>query len=168
MCVTPRTLRRLIADPDPAHRPDGVESFNPTAFGRPPHGRVVAFAHEHGLSQIGGSDAHTLDAIGRCWTTFPGRSAEDLRRAILDGTTHAHGSFHGASQVGTFGRQLRKYGRDARDELTGRLRRTGTGRDHGYPGGRSRPPRFVHPEELAEPPSMSTPHPLEQGGAGSR
>ena len=58
-----------IADPDPAHRPDGVESFNPTAFGRPPHRRVVAFAHEHGLSQIGGSDAHTLDAVGRCWTT---------------------------------------------------------------------------------------------------
>ena len=44
-----------------------------------------------------------------------------------------------AGQLGTFGHQLRKRGRDARDEIVGRLRRDGTGRDHGYPGGRLRP-----------------------------
>ena len=59
------------------------------------------------------------------------------------GTTEHHGSFHGATgQLGTFGQQLRKRGRDAKDEVTGRIRRDGTGRDHGYPGGRQRPPRF--------------------------
>ena len=42
-------------------------------------------------------------------------------------------------------RQLRKRGRDARDEVAGRVRRDGTGRDHGYPGGRHRPPRFETP-----------------------
>jgi hypothetical protein len=51
-------------------------------------------------------------------------------------------------QLGTFGEQMRKRGRDARDELRGRLRRDGTGRDHGYPGGRQRPPRF---EPVARP-----------------
>jgi hypothetical protein len=45
-------------------------------------------------------------------------------------------------QLDTFRQQLRKRGRDARDEFIGRARRDGTGRDHGYPGGRLRPPRF--------------------------
>ena len=45
-------------------------------------------------------------------------------------------------QLGTFRDQLRKRGRDARDEALGRVRQDGTGRDHGYPGGRQRPPRF--------------------------
>ena len=39
-----------------------------------------------------------------------------------------------------FGRQLRKRAVDLRDEVGGRIRRDGTGRDHGYPGGRARPP----------------------------
>jgi hypothetical protein len=39
----------------------------------------------------------------------------------------------------TLGRQFRKYGRDARDEIGGRLRRDGTRRDLGFPGGRVRP-----------------------------
>jgi hypothetical protein len=49
-------------------------------------------------------------------------------------------------QLETFGKQIRKRGRDARDELGGRLRRDGTGRDHGYPGGRLRPPHFELPD----------------------
>ena len=47
-----------------------------------------------------------------------------------------------APQIATFGRQLRKYSRDARAEVSGRLLRTGMGRDHGYPGGQLRPPAF--------------------------
>ena len=98
---------------------------------------------EHGLSQVGNSDAHALAAIGTGWTEFPGRTADDLRRAIAGGMTTQHGSFHGAAgQVGVFGKQVAKRARDARDEVRGRVRRDGTGRDHGYPGGRARPPRF--------------------------
>ena len=63
-------------------RPDGLETFNPTALGRPWHDRVVRFADEHGLARVGNSDAHALDAIGAGWTTFEGRTAADLRRAI--------------------------------------------------------------------------------------
>ena len=146
LCAQARTLRRLLGDADPRVHPDGLETFNPTALGRPFHAQAVAFAAETGLAPLGNSDAHALEAIGRCWTTFPGRSAEDLRRAILERRTHAHGEFHGTTgQLSTFGRQLRKYGRDARDDLRGRIRRDGTGRDHGYPGGRLRPPRFEGP-----------------------
>jgi predicted metal-dependent phosphoesterase TrpH len=143
LCAQGRTLRRLLADDDPRVHPDGLETFNPTALGRPMHAQAVRFAAEHGLAALGDSDAHALGAIGACWTTFPGRTAEELRAAILERRTHAHGAFHGTTgQLSTFGAQLRKYSRDARDGVRGRLRRDGTGRDHGYPGGRMRPPRF--------------------------
>jgi predicted metal-dependent phosphoesterase TrpH len=143
LCAQGFALRRLLADPDPRVHPDALETFNPTALGRPWHSRVVRFAADHGLAAVGNSDAHAAAAIGTGYTTFPGTTAEELRVAILERTTHWHGSFHGSrGQLGTFGRQLRKYSRDARDEVAGRLRRDGTGRDHGYPGGRLRPPRY--------------------------
>jgi hypothetical protein len=141
MCAQAWALRRLLAAGDPRVRPDGVEAFNPTTFGRPVHRRVVAFATEHALPVVGNSDAHDAASIGSGWTTFAGSTAEDLRAAILAGETGWHGSFHGtASQLPVFGRQLRKYGRDARAEVLGRVRRDGSGRDHGYPGGTRRPP----------------------------
>jgi predicted metal-dependent phosphoesterase TrpH len=144
LCAQGFVLRRLLADPDPRFHPDGIEAFNPTTLGRPWHGRVVRFAHEHGLSRIGNSDAHAAEAVGTGWTTFPGRTADDLRRAILAGRTQHHGSFHGsAAQIATFGRQLRKYGRDARDNVRGVLRRDGTRRDLGYPGGGHRHSRVA-------------------------
>ncbi|MEO6207458.1 MAG: PHP-associated domain-containing protein, partial [Candidatus Limnocylindrales bacterium] len=142
MCASGAALRRLTADPDPRFRPDALEAFNPTTFGRP-HARVVALAQELGLAVIGNSDAHALPAIGQGHTSFPGGTADDLRAAILGRRTHWHGSFHSfAPQLATFGKQLRKYSRDARAELHGRILRTGRGRDHGYPGGDRRPPLF--------------------------
>jgi predicted metal-dependent phosphoesterase TrpH len=149
LCAQGFALRRLMADPDSRFHPDGLETFNPTALGRPGHQRVLRFVAEHGLASVGNSDAHAAAAIGTGYTTFPGRTADELRTAILERQTQWHGSFHGSrGQLGTFGRQLRKYSRDARDEVAGRLRRDGTGRDHGYPGGRMRPPRY-EPGEAA-------------------
>ena len=142
LCAQGWTLRRLLAAGDPRVRPDALEAFNPTTFGRLVHERVSAFAAAHGVATVGNSDAHEAAAIGVGYTSFPGRTAEDVRRAILEGTTGWAGSFHRTtSQLPTFGRQLRKYGRDFRAEVGGRVRRDGTGRDLGYPGGRFRPPR---------------------------
>jgi predicted metal-dependent phosphoesterase TrpH len=148
LCAQGWMLRRLLDDPDPAARPDGLETFNPTSLGKPWHRRVVRFADDHGLAHLGNSDAHALEAIGSGWTTFPGHDATELRHAIETRATEHGGTFHEtAGQLGTFGQQLRKRGRDARDEVAGRVKRDGTGRDHGYPGGRRRPPRF----ETADP-----------------
>ena len=51
------------------------------------------FAHRlqtgAGSSEVGGSDAHILDAVGRAFTEFPGKTPEALRKAITDGTTVA-------------------------------------------------------------------------------
>ena len=148
LCAQGRVLRGLLDDGDERVRPDGLETFNPTALGRPWHDRVVRFADEHGLARVGNSDAHALDAIGVGWTTFAGRTAAELRAAIERRATDHGGSFHDAAgQVGVFRRQLEKRARDARDELAGRVRRDGTGRDHGYPGGRARPPRYDPADE---------------------
>lgn len=133
LCAQGFMIRRLLDD-EPRYRPDAIEAFNPTALGRPMHAKVVEFADEYGLARVGCSDAHALEAVGAGWTTFPGRSGEDLRAAITARETHHHGSFHAtAAQLATFQRQLQKYGRDARANLGGRIRRDGTSRDLGYP-----------------------------------
>jgi len=145
LCAQGFVLRRLLDD-QPRYRPDAIEAFNPTTLGRPMHGQVVRFAEEHGLARIGNSDAHALEAVGTGHTSFPGRSADELRTAILTGSTHHHGSFHGTTaQLGTFQQQLRKYGRDARANLEGRIRRDGTRRDLGYPPDYATPGRADRP-----------------------
>jgi hypothetical protein len=146
LCAQAWTLRTLLGAQDPRVRPDALEAFNPTTFGRAVHRRVVAFAAERGLAVVGNSDAHEAASVGAGWTTFEGRTGEDLRAAILAGASGWHGSFHRtSSQLPTFGKQLRKYGRDARAEILGRARRDGSGRDHGYPGGDRRPPALERP-----------------------
>ena len=143
LCAQGRVLRRLAADADARFHPDALEVFNPTVLGRARHRRVVEFAREIGLPPVGNSDAHMAAAIGQGWTTFAGSTPDDLRAAIAGHATHWHGSFHETTaQVGVFGKQLRKYSRDIRAEVRGRLLRTGTGRDLGYPGGDLRPPAF--------------------------
>ena len=42
-----------------------------------------------GSAELGGSDAHILDAVGRAYTEFSGRRAKDLRTAIESGRTIA-------------------------------------------------------------------------------
>ena len=133
LCAQGFVLRRLVEDPDAAVHPDALETFNPTTLGRPWHARVVRFADELGLARVGNSDAHEAVAIASGWTTFPGRTPGELRSAIEGRRTQHHGTFHGPGQIRTFGRQLRKYGRDARATVRGKVLRDGTGRDLGYP-----------------------------------
>ena len=143
MCAQGFALRRLLLADAPAARPDTIETFNPTALGRYRHGAVERFAREHELALAGNSDAHIVGAVGSAWTTFPGRTAEDYRRAIGARLTAHHGEFHGSrEQLGVYGRQLRKYAAGWRATVGGRVRGDGTGRDLGYPGGTLRPARY--------------------------
>ena len=143
MCAQGSALRRLLAGDNAAARPDTIETFNPTALGKYRHGAVVRFAEEHGLARVGNSDAHVASRDRRLLDDLPGRTPEDYRRAVAAGLTEHHGGFHGSfDQVGVYGRQLRKYARGWRATVGGQLRRDGTGRDLGYPGGTLRPPRY--------------------------
>ncbi len=154
LCAQAPVLRRLLTDPDPRFHPDALEAFNPTTLGRG-HRRVSAFVAKHGLAGIGCSDAHTVEAIGQGYTTFAGSTAEELRQEILERRTGWGGVAHPTgSQLSVFGRQLRKRGRDVRAEVGGRVRRDGTGRDHGYPGGKARPPRYESTDEGAREPDV--------------
>ncbi len=46
----------------------------------------------HPLACVGNSDAHYFWGIGRGVTYFPGRTAADLRQALINRTTNAHGA----------------------------------------------------------------------------
>jgi predicted metal-dependent phosphoesterase TrpH len=61
-----------------------------------------------GAARLGSSDAHFPQAAARAYTEFPGRSAEDLRRAILEQRTRAGGGVYGAWTLAcyTLGRML--------------------------------------------------------------
>lgn len=67
---------------------DGIELAGPSWAGRVAARRAAllnaALLH---LPSLGGSDAHARTLVGTAVTCFPGRTAEDLRRAILAGET---------------------------------------------------------------------------------
>ncbi|CAN5590614.1 hypothetical protein BH23CHL8_BH23CHL8_20120 [soil metagenome] len=152
LCASARSIRRLMAEADPLYHPDALEAFNPTTARMPPSRRVPGFAEELGLAGVAASDAHRASRVGRAFTTFPGRSAADFRRAIAARDTGWGGeAYTWREQLGTFGLQLGKYLMAARDDLRGVIRRDGTGRDLGYPGGRARPPRFDARSDGASP-----------------
>ncbi|MDP2726453.1 MAG: PHP-associated domain-containing protein [Dehalococcoidia bacterium] len=82
-----RSLERIMASTEDDIYLDGLEVINPMA------GRVTFKKVKHlnqtiyGLAETGGSDAHFLRQIGGGCTTFPGRTAEDLRQALADRAT---------------------------------------------------------------------------------
>ena len=68
---------------------DGVEVENATpgfyVFNQLAHRLNMGL----GSAELGSSDAHILDAVGRAFTEFPGKTPEALRSAIETGTTVA-------------------------------------------------------------------------------
>lgn len=140
LCASGRTIRRLLDESDPIFHPDGIEAFNPTTARMRWGARAPAFVEEVGLAALGASDAHRAEDIGQALTTFEGRSADELRDAIVARTTAWQGQpYPWRMQFSTFRRQMGKNALALRDEFGGKLRRDGTGRDLGYPGGRRRP-----------------------------
>ena len=77
-----RRLERNLAIADPAVHPDGIELANPTSFGWDTRRARQRNDERWRLAVTGGSDAHFTELIGSAYTTFPGRTAEELRAAI--------------------------------------------------------------------------------------
>lgn len=143
LCASGRSIRQLLDESDPIYHPDGIEAFNPTTAGMRWQRKVPIFAAEVALATLGNSDAHRARDVGHAMTTFPGRSADDLRAAIGERKTNWEGQFYPwRAQLSGFRSQLHKNATAVRDEVRGKLLRDGTGRDLGYPGGRLRPPRL--------------------------
>lgn len=63
---------------------DGIETSSPSIAARVTRKKTRRLNNErYHLAETGGSDAHSLLSIGGGYTVFPGRSATDLKRAIL-------------------------------------------------------------------------------------
>jgi predicted metal-dependent phosphoesterase TrpH len=87
-----RGLQRLVTAGDSSRVPDGLEVENPTSAGWDAGKRARRLNEERWqLATTGGSDAHFLEALGSAYTLFPGRTGDDLRRAILERRTVAVG-----------------------------------------------------------------------------
>jgi predicted metal-dependent phosphoesterase TrpH len=68
---------------------DGIEIACCSPAARVSLGRAAALNRTKlELAELGGSDAHFLQAIGSAYTEFEGRTAADLREAILAKATH--------------------------------------------------------------------------------
>ena len=74
---------------------DGIELGNGTFAARMSAGKARWLNRErYHLAEVGGSDAHFLKAVGTAYTLFPGSTAQDLRRAILERRTAASTGHH--------------------------------------------------------------------------
>lgn len=143
LCASERDIRDLMDQADPIYHPDGMEGFNPTTARMRWSRKAPALAEELGLAAIGGSDAHRASNVGSTVTIFPGASMADFATALRERTTTWQGTaYPWRGQLGMFAQQTRKNLAALADEIGGKIRRNGTGRDLGYPGGRARPVRF--------------------------
>lgn len=148
LCASERTLRKLMDEADPIFHPDGMEGFNPTTAGaalRHWSRRAPALADELGIAATGGSDAHKAQNVGTTHTLVrrTGTLEQSLRQALAERDTRWHGQEYAwRSQLGMFAAQTRKNLRALGAEVNGKVRRNGTGRDLGYPGGKARPVAF--------------------------
>lgn len=83
-------LHRIQRHPDPTIRLDGIELHSHAPAWAGLRQRTDRLNADHWrLAAIGASDAHFLPVIGSAFTQFPGRSAADLKQAVLDRTTVA-------------------------------------------------------------------------------
>jgi predicted metal-dependent phosphoesterase TrpH len=140
LCASAGTIQRLLAADDLRVHPDAIEAFNPTTAAMRWTRRVPEFIAECGVAAVGGSDAHRASNVGQVVTRFPGRTPDDLRKAIAERRTTYEGSaYPWNEQFRLFGRQTRKNVQALRDDVGGKLMRRGTGRDLGYPDSRRRP-----------------------------
>ena len=86
--INRQNLEKIASSSEPDIYLDGIETFNATVPGRI-NRRAKMFSIKHDLAQTGGSDSHFLVTVGTGLTLFPGRSAQELRRSLLEKTTQA-------------------------------------------------------------------------------
>lgn len=96
-------MNRLLRQP--AVHPDGIETLNGSFAGIGSSRVAMTLARRvYRWAETGGSDAHTLNAVGCARTTFVGQSAADLRTALLGRTTAPWGGFWAAREYVTLAR----------------------------------------------------------------
>jgi hypothetical protein len=93
--LSQRTIERIMRTGGDGVYFDGMEIANGTFAARMGVKKAIRLNQErYHLAEVGGSDAHFLAAVGSAYTLFPGSTAEDLRRAILDRQSKAASGRH--------------------------------------------------------------------------
>lgn len=86
--ISPRTLNKICKIDDVKIKIDALEGFNPSWAGYFSKRKTHKFNTKVFKMPItAGSDAHSLEQIGRAYTLFPGHSTSDLYQSILNKTT---------------------------------------------------------------------------------
>ena len=82
--ISESVLQRLYRQGIKEIMPDAIESRNPTPAGGAvrKHPKRLAWWWNKGLAEVGGSDAHFVQAIGQAFTLFQGKTAPELKKAI--------------------------------------------------------------------------------------
>lgn len=92
VCGTPlRHNPHLSASEWRSYGLDGLEGMNGCQVLPASNIRAQALGTRLGLPLTGGSDAHHKGVIGSAYTLFPGKTQDDLKRAILNGTCRPAG-----------------------------------------------------------------------------
>ena len=87
--VNQQSMESILASKEQGVYLDGIETINATIVGRISNRLATRLNEKYKLAETGGSDAHFLISVGSALTLFPGRSAEELKRSILERTTKA-------------------------------------------------------------------------------
>jgi hypothetical protein len=127
-------ILRIHNSADPLVYWDALEGFNPSTAGRYGRAATIRMAAELSIPLVGNSDGHTLETIGDGRTLFPGSTAEDYKRAVVEGTTEGLCTDWGVvREVLIYGRQVRKQARDVSRWGRRNLLSQETPRDLGVP-----------------------------------
>jgi predicted metal-dependent phosphoesterase TrpH len=83
-------IRAALADPEIARVLVGIETFNAGLVYHRTNQMALALGQSLNVALVGSSDSHTLGTIGDGATEFEGRTAADLRAALLMRATIPH------------------------------------------------------------------------------
>ncbi|WIG59781.1 MAG: putative metal-dependent phosphoesterase (PHP family) [Ktedonobacterales bacterium] len=109
-------MNRLLRQPE-VH-PDGIETLNGSFAGIGSSRIAMTLARNvYHWAETGGSDAHTPTAVGCARTAFAGRTADDLRAALLRRETLPLGTYWHAREYVAFVSHRMRYGGGATSEL---------------------------------------------------
>ncbi len=103
--VQRNVMDRLMRQPH-VH-PDGIETLNGSFAGIGANRVAMTLSRRvYRWAETGGSDAHTLTAIGCARTRFAGATVDDLRAALLDRATQSAGGLWAAREYMAYARHV--------------------------------------------------------------
>ncbi|MBX3014667.1 MAG: PHP domain-containing protein [Caldilineaceae bacterium] len=88
-CLQEHHLRHALQTPNLADTLVGLEAYNASLPNLGVNRQAAIMQQQLGLAQVACSDAHVLSMIGQGATAFPGKSAQDLRKALQERLTTA-------------------------------------------------------------------------------